>query len=34
MCEHYVDLVGNDRLIKMTQENVRSQLDHRRTHPR
>jgi carbonic anhydrase len=33
MREHYVDLEGNDRLIKTTQENVRSQLDHLRTHP-
>jgi carbonic anhydrase len=33
MCEHYTDLEGNDRLIKTTQENVRSQLDHLRTHP-
>ncbi|MDE3051936.1 MAG: YdiU family protein, partial [Nitrospirota bacterium] len=31
--EHYTDLTGNDRLIKTTQENVRSQLDHLRTHP-
>ena len=33
MNEHYTDLKGNDRLIKTTQENVRSQLDHLRTHP-
>jgi carbonic anhydrase len=33
MCEHYTDLKGSDRLIKTTQENVRSQLDHLRTHP-
>ena len=33
MHEHYTDLRGNDRLIKTTQENVRSQLDHLRTHP-
>ena len=33
MREHYTDLTGNDRLIKTTQENVRSQLDHLRTHP-
>jgi carbonic anhydrase len=33
MREHYVDLKGNDRLTKTTQENVRSQLDHLRTHP-
>jgi len=33
MNEHYTDLEGNDRLIKTTQENVRSQLDHLRTHP-
>ena len=33
MHEHYTDLKGNDRLIKTTQENVRSQLDHLRTHP-
>ena len=33
MRECYVDLVGNDRLIKTTQENVRAQLDHLRTHP-
>ena len=33
MREHYVDLEGNDRLIKTTQENVRAQLDHLRTHP-
>ena len=33
MREHYTDLEGNDRLIKTTQENVRAQLDHLRTHP-
>jgi carbonic anhydrase len=33
MHEHYTDLKGSDRLIKTTQENVRSQLDHLRTHP-
>jgi len=33
MREHYVDLEGNERLIKTTQENVRAQLDHLRTHP-
>lgn len=33
MREHYTNLTGNDRLIKTTQENVRSQLDHVRTHP-
>jgi carbonic anhydrase len=33
MREHYVDLEGKERLIKTTQENVRSQLDHLRTHP-
>jgi carbonic anhydrase len=33
MREHYVDLKGNECLIKATQENVRSQLDHLRTHP-
>jgi carbonic anhydrase len=33
MHEHYTNLKGNDRLIKTTQENVRSQLDHLRTHP-
>jgi len=33
MHEHYTNLTGNDRLIKTTQENVRSQLDHLRTHP-
>ena len=33
MHEHYTDLKGDDRLIKTTQENVRSQLDHLRTHP-
>ena len=33
MREHYTGLRGNARLIKTTQENVRSQLDHLRTHP-
>src|SRR5262245_7088269 len=33
MRDHYINLTGNDRLIKTTQENVRSQLDHIRTHP-
>jgi carbonic anhydrase len=33
MLEHYTHLEGDDRLIKTTQENVRSQLDHLRTHP-
>ena len=33
MRDHYNNLTGNDRLIKTTQENVRSQLDHIRTHP-
>ncbi|HEX4967371.1 MAG TPA: carbonic anhydrase [Nitrospiraceae bacterium] len=33
MREYYPDLRGNARLIKTTQENVRSQLDHLRTHP-
>jgi carbonic anhydrase len=33
MREHYVGLKGNDRLIMTTQENVRAQLDHLRTHP-
>jgi carbonic anhydrase len=33
MREHYTDLTGTDRLVKTTQENVRSQLDHLRTHP-
>jgi len=33
MHEHYTNLTGNDRLIKTTQEHVRSQLDHLRTHP-
>jgi carbonic anhydrase len=33
MREHYVGLTGNDCLIKTTQENVRAQLDHLRTHP-
>src|SRR4026209_535682 len=33
MLEHYTNLEGDDRLIKTTQENVRSQFDHLRTHP-
>jgi carbonic anhydrase len=33
MHEHFTDLEGDDRLIKTTQENVRSQLDNLRTHP-
>lgn len=33
MVEHYTKLAGKDRLIMTTQENVRSQLDHLRTHP-
>jgi carbonic anhydrase len=33
MRDHYTDLKGSERLIKTTQENVRSQLDHLRTHP-
>ena len=33
MHEHYTDLEGEARLVKTTQENVRSQLDHLRTHP-
>ena len=33
MREYYTDLTGSDRLIKATQENVRCQLDHLRTHP-
>jgi carbonic anhydrase len=33
MQEHFTNLKGNNRLIKTTQENVRSQLDHLRTHP-
>jgi carbonic anhydrase len=33
MREHYTDLKGKERLIKTTQENVRSQLDNLRTHP-
>jgi carbonic anhydrase len=33
MREHYTGLRGKARLIKTTQENVRSQLDHLRTHP-
>lgn len=33
MREHYTDLEGEARLIKTTQENVRAQLDHLRTHP-
>lgn len=33
MREHYTGLRSKARLIKTTQENVRSQLDHLRTHP-
>jgi carbonic anhydrase len=33
MRDHFTDLKGSERLIKTTQENVRSQLDHLRTHP-
>lgn len=33
MREHYTDLEGEARLVKTTQENVRAQLDHLRTHP-
>jgi len=33
MREHYVGVKGKDRLITATQENVRTQLDHLRTHP-
>ena len=33
MREYHVALEGNNRLIKATQENVRAQLDHLRTHP-
>ena len=33
MREHYTNLTGKDRLIKTTQENVRNQLEHLRTHP-
>lgn len=33
MQEIYADVDGNDRLIKTTQENVRAQLEHLRTHP-
>ncbi|MDR4466064.1 MAG: carbonic anhydrase [Nitrospira sp.] len=33
MRELYPDVSGNDRLIKTTQENVRVQLEHLRTHP-
>mgnify|MGYP001166943654 CR=1 FL=1 len=33
MRELYPDVIGNDRLIRTTQENVRVQLDHLRTHP-
>jgi carbonic anhydrase len=33
MREYYIDLQGNERLIQTTQENVRAQLDHLRTHP-
>ena len=33
MRELHADITGNDRLIKTTQENVRAQLEHLRTHP-
>ena len=33
MQEPYTNLKGNDRLIKTTQENVRSQIDHLRAQP-
>ncbi|MGC4098551.1 MAG: carbonic anhydrase [Nitrospira sp.] len=33
MQEIYADVDGIDRLIKTTQENVRAQLEHLRTHP-
>ncbi|HSA61270.1 MAG TPA: carbonic anhydrase [Nitrospiraceae bacterium] len=33
MRDHYTNLKGSERLIRTTQENVRSQLDHLRTHP-
>ncbi len=33
MREHYTNLKCSDRLIKTTQENVRSQIDQLRTHP-
>ncbi len=33
MQEIYADVTGTDRLIKTTQENVRAQLEHLRTHP-
>lgn len=33
MRDLYADVKGNDRLIKTTQENVRAQLEHLRTHP-
>ncbi len=33
MHDHYTKLTGKDRLIKTTQENVRNQLEHLRTHP-
>ncbi len=33
MRELYPELTGNDRLIRTTQENVRAQLEHLRTHP-
>ena len=33
MREHYTNLTGKARLIKTTQENVRNQLEHLRTHP-
>ena len=33
MRDHYTKLAGKERLIKTTQENVRNQLEHLRTHP-
>jgi carbonic anhydrase len=33
MRDHFPRLTGEARLVKTTQENVRSQLDHLRTHP-
>ncbi|WP_455242323.1 carbonic anhydrase [Petrachloros mirabilis] len=33
MHEYYVDISGKESLIKTTQENVRVQLDHLKTHP-
>jgi carbonic anhydrase len=33
MVEHFTKLTGKDRLIKTTQENVRNQIEHLRTHP-